>query len=144
MGGERSAQSSRQCSAGAQVIIEMGHVTFHQSGFPCSATKAAKETAGTWHVPVPREGLWLLRRLMEKEGVTHSACRLEDRTDLTRKESCSLLTPTARPHLLGCCITTPLRPETYLAGFFQGHVDAPQEAQKPWPSAFTQWFAFLT
>ena len=55
-----------------------------------------------------------------------------------------MLTPTARPHLLGCCITTPLRSETYLAGFFQGYLNAHQEAQMPCPSAFTQWFIFLT
>ena len=55
-----------------------------------------------------------------------------------------MLTPTARPHLPVCCITNPLRPETYLAGFLQGHVNAPQEAQMLGPSAFTQWFVFLT
>ena len=50
----------------------------------------------------------------------HTACPMEDRMDLTRKENCSVLTPSARNHLLGCCIRTPLSKETYLVGVFQG------------------------
>ena len=49
-------------------------------------------------------------------GVIHSGCCMEDRMVLTYQERYSVLTTTARPHLLGCGLKTKLHSEIYLLG----------------------------
>ena len=122
----------------------MGHVTFHLSGFPCLATQSAKETAGTWDVPVSREWLWLLQWLMKK-GWSHSLSMLvggQDGPDRKGVLFCAHSNCQAPPARLLHYHSA--APRNLPGGFFQGHVNAPQEAQMPCPSQFTKWFLFLT